>query len=395
MSAPRLPPSRIVAPLSALAFISLGLPDGLLGVAWPTMRTSFGVRIDALGALLAAATAGYVVSSFSSGRLLRRLNLGSVLAVSCLLTACALLGYAASAAWLGVLGLAAVLGLGAGAIDAGLNTYVATYYSARMLNWLHACFGVGAATGPLIMTAVLRSGSSWRRGYLIVGLAQVALAVCFALMSRAWPRADGTAHEAARAGVATMRETLALPAAWLGMAVFVAYAGLEASIGAWTYTLLTEGRRMSPADAGLLASLFWGGMTAGRLLAAAGGGLVEVHRMLRWTVLLAGVGTVIVVAGMGAAATGFGLLLAGVACGPIFPSLIATTPGRVGPAHAANAVGFEIAASALGLALVPGIVGLTAARMGMETIARLFALLAGILVVTSRLLDRPSQAAPR
>ncbi len=376
-----------------MAFISLGLPDGLLGVAWPSMRTSFNVSIESLGALLAAATAGYVVSSFSSGRLLRRVNLGVVLAASCLLTACALLGYAASARWLAVLGLAAVLGLGAGAIDAGLNTYVATFYSARMLNWLHACFGIGAASGPLIMTAVLRNGSSWRTGYLIVGIAQVALAACFALTSRAWPRAEGASHEAARSEAATMGATLALPAAWLGMAVFVAYAGLEASIGAWTYTLLTEGRGMPPADAGLLASLFWGGMTAGRLLAAAGGGLVAVHHMLRATMLLAGTGTIIVVAGMGAAATGVGLLLAGVACGPIFPSLIATTPGRVGPAHAANAVGFEIAASALGLALVPGIVGVAGAHYGMETIARLFVLLAGILIVTYRLLDKRSPAA--
>lgn len=372
-----------------MAFISLGLPDGLLGVAWPTMRASLNVSIESLGGLLAAATAGYVVSSFSSGRLLRRVNMGAVLAGSCLLTACALLGYAGSERWLLVLGLAAVLGLGAGAIDAGLNTYVATYYSARMLNWLHACFGVGAASGPLIMTAVLRSGSSWRTGYLIVGIAQVALAVCFALTARAWPRADGALHAASMSEAASMRATLALPAAWLGMAVFVAYAGLEASIGAWTYTLLTEGRGMPPGDAGLLASLFWGGMTAGRLLAAAGGGLVAAHHLLRATMLLAGAGTLIVVAGMGAAATGIGLLLAGVACGPIFPSLIASTPGRVGAAHAANAVGFEIAASALGLALVPGIVGVAGARFGMETIARLFVLLAGILIVTYRLLDRP------
>src|SRR4051794_35114804 len=144
--------TRLVPPLAAIAFVSLGLPDGLLGVAWPSMHEFFGVELDALGALLIATTTGYVVSSFSSGRLLRRSNLGTVLAGSCLLTASGLLGYASARHWLPVLALGSVLGLGAGAIDAALNTYVATHHSARMLNWLHACFGVGAASGPLIMT---------------------------------------------------------------------------------------------------------------------------------------------------------------------------------------------------------------------------------------------------
>jgi fucose permease len=155
--------TRVVPVLAALAFVSLGLPDGLLGVAWPSIRASFGLELDALGALLIAATIGYVASSFSSGHLLGRLNLGTVLAVSCGLTAAALLGYASAASWLAMLALGAVLGLGSGAIDAALNTYVATHHGPRMLNWLHACFGVGAASGPLIMTAVLESGSSWRR----------------------------------------------------------------------------------------------------------------------------------------------------------------------------------------------------------------------------------------
>ena len=182
---------RLVPVLAALAFVSLGLPDGLLGVAWPSIRASFGLELDALGALLVAATTGYVASSFSSGHLLGRINLGTVLAVSCGLTATALLGYASASAWLVVLALGAVLGLGSGAIDAALNTYVATHHGPRMLNWLHACFGVGAASGPLVMTAVLESGSTWRRGYAIVGLAQLALAGCFVVTFRSWPRSDG------------------------------------------------------------------------------------------------------------------------------------------------------------------------------------------------------------
>jgi fucose permease len=387
--------TRLVAPLAALAFISLGLPDGLLGVAWPSMRAFFGVELQALGALLVATTAGYVVSSFSSGRLLRRLNLGTVLAASCLLTASGLLGYAAASHWPVVLALGVVLGVGAGAIDAALNTYVATHYGARMLNWLHACFGVGAASGPLVMTAVLQRGSSWQRGYAIVGVAQIALATCFAVTFRSWPRSDGLAPATDRHDSASMIATLNVPAAWLGMAVFIAYAGVEASIGAWTYTLLTEARHMATVEAGLLASLFWGGITAGRLLAAMAGGMVEVHVMLRIALWSVAVGVALIWADAGVVVTGAGLLIAGIACGPIFPSLIATTPGRVGSSHSANAVGFEIAASAVGLSVVPAIVGVAAATFGLATIARLFVVLAVLLLLAYRVLERlPPPAAP-
>lgn len=358
------------------------------------MRSSFGVRLQDLGVLLAAATGGYVASSFSSGRLLRRVSLGAVLAGSCLLTGGALLGYAAASRWLAVMTLAVFLGVGAGAIDAGLNTYVATRYSAGVLNALHGCFGIGAASGPLIMTAVLRRGISWRAGYALVGAAQLGLAACFVLTRRAWPAAEPPRGSGAGRHGESLGATLRLPAAWLGMAVFVAYAGLEASIGAWTFTLLTEGRRLATAPAGLLASLFWGGMTAGRMLAAAAGGRLADARLLRLVLLLATLGTVLILAGRGPLIVGAGLLLAGLACGPVFPTLIAATPARVGTAHAANAVGFQIAASALGLSIIPGLVGGAAAAWGVGVIARLFVGLAGLLLAIHAILERRGPAAP-
>ncbi len=380
--------TRLVPVLAALAFVSLGLPDGLLGVAWPSIRASFGLELDALGALLVAATTGYVASSFSSGHLLGRLNLGTVLAVSCGLTAAALLGYASSASWLAMLALGAVLGLGSGAIDAALNTYVATHHGPRMLNWLHACFGVGAASGPLIMTAVLESGSSWRRGYAIVGLAQLALAACFVVTFRSWPRSDGGATAEHTTSETTM-STLRVRGAWLGIAAFFVYSGVEASIGAWTYTLLTEGRRMAPVEAGLIVSLYWGSLTAGRLLAAVAGGLVGVETMVRIAVWGVAAGMTMVWLNAGAAWTSLGVLAAGLASGPIFPSLVATTPARLGPRHAANAVGFQIAASAIGLSVLPGLVGVAADTFGVEAIARLTAALAFLLVIVYRMLDAP------
>lgn len=380
--------TRLVPVLAALAFVSLGLPDGLVGVAWPSIRASFGLELDALGVLLVAATIGYVASSFSSGRLLAHLNLGTVLAVSCGLTAAGLLGYATAPSFPAMVALGVLLGLGAGAIDAALNTYVASHHGPRMLNWLHACFGVGAASGPLVMTAVLESGSSWRRGYAIVGTAQVALAGCFILTARSWPRSGGADPASGGAGSATTLATLRVPGTWLGIATFFIYSGVEASIGAWTYTLLTEGRGAAPVEAGVIASLYWGSLTAGRLLAAIGGGLVHVEVMLRIALWCVTLGVALVSLNVSVMWTSAGILLAGCGSGPIFPSLVATTPARLGPQHAANAVGFQIAASAIGLSVLPGLVGVAADSLGMEAIARLYVIQALLLVAVYRLLNR-------
>jgi fucose permease len=370
---------RLLPPLAGLAFISLGLPDGLLGVAWPSIRSFFGLELDALGALLIVTTAGYVTSSFSSGRLLRRMNLGTVLAASCALTGAGLLGYANATWWPVMLALGSVLGLGAGAIDAALNTYAALHLGPRALNWLHACYGAGAATGPVIMTAVMHAGHAWQRGYVIVGGAQLALAAAFTLTAGWWPRTGGTSRGSGEGAPAPMRATLHVPAVWLGIATFFVYTGVEASIGAWTYTLLTEGRGVSPEQAGFIASLFWGSLTAGRILAGTAGGAVQVPTLLR--VALSGVtlGTAIVWLHAGLVWTVIGVALAGCACGPVFPLLVATTPARLGKAHAANAVGFQIAAAAVGLAMLPGGVGLAATAWGIEAIALLCVLFSVLL----------------
>lgn len=378
-----------LALLSGLAFISLGLPDGLLGVAWPSIRAFFGLDLDAVAALLAATTTGYITSSFSSGRLLRHLNVGLVLSASCALTAIALLGYAAASAWPLVIALGVVLGLGSGAVDSSLNTYAATQHGPRTLNWLHACYGVGAASGPLIMTAVLTMALPWQRGYNIVGLSQLLLAVGFAATFRWWHRGDAneTSAKETRKLSASIPATLQLAGARLGILAFVVYAGVEGSLGIWTYTLLTESRGVPPAEAGGAVSLFWGSLTGGRLLAAAAGGRVAPGPMLALS--LAGVvcGTALVWLDLTTMTTFAGVVLAGLACGPIFPTLVATTPARVGPAHAANAVGFQIAAAALGLALLPGAIGIAADALGIELIATLFLVLASILMIVYKLLD--------
>jgi fucose permease len=361
--------------LAYLGFISLGLPDGLLGIAWPSIRASFALPVDALGALLVMFTAGYLVSSFSSGRVLARTGVGALLALSCLATSVSLIGYALAPAWWVMLALAVLSGIGAGAIDAGLNTYAATEFSPRVVNWLHACYGIGATAGPVVMTSVLMSGRSWQSGYAIVGLWQLLLAACFAVTRKRWhSKKKETARQESDDSSASARAvpalaTLRLRAAWLSIAVFFVYAGIEASAGAWAYTLLTESRGVEMGAAGIWVSAYWGGLMAGRMLAGAIIGYSSVERLMRFAILGAAGGALLVWLNAADAITLAGLVLIGLALAPVFPSLIATTPARLGPRHTANAVGFQIAAAVLGASLVPAAIGVLAGSLGLEAIA--------------------------
>ncbi|MGH9940843.1 MAG: MFS transporter [Pyrinomonadaceae bacterium] len=381
----------LLVALAYLAFVSLGLPDGLLGVAWPSIRASFGLPLDALGALLVMFTAGYLVSSFSGGRLLARTGAGLLLALSCLVTAASLLGYALAPDWWLMVALGLLAGLGAGAIDAGLNTYAATHFSARTVNWLHACYGVGATLGPLIMTGVLDAGRPWRWGYALVGVWQLLLAACFGLTRKRW--ADGaadTAHgakELVPSRAASHARTLRLPAAWLSVAVFFLYTGIEAAAGAWTYSLFTEARSVSAATAGLWVSIYYGSLTAGRFLSGVIVGFAPVRLVLRLCIVGIAMGAALIWLNLDGALNLAGLALMGFASAPIFPSLIAGTPARLGDAHTANGIGFQIAAAVLGQSLLPGLVGLLAGRLGLEVVGPSLLAAALLLLLTYEALE--------
>ncbi|HMV84332.1 MAG TPA: MFS transporter [Blastocatellia bacterium] len=352
-----------------LGFVSIGLPDGLLGVAWPSMRRRFGLPLDALGSLLVMYTAGYLISSFGSGRMLARVSVGTLLALSCLATGVSLLGYATTGRWGMVMGLGTLAGLGAGAIDAGLNTYAATHFSARMVNWLHAFYGVGALSGPLLMTAVLNAGRSWQVGYAVVGAGQLALAACFGLTQRRW--SDNRPQTASATGAdrhATLWETLRSPVTWLSVAIFFVYAGIEASAGAWAYSLFTESRGASAMLAGTWVSIYWGALTAGRVLSALLAGAITVRRLILGCIIGQAVGAALLWSNPAPIVGFLGLALVGLASAPIFPSLIAATPEHFHKKHVGNAVGFQIAAAVLGQSLLPASVGFLARQFGLEIV---------------------------
>jgi fucose permease len=360
----------VLVALMFIGFISLGLPDGLLGVAWPSIARSRGVGLDALGTLLMASSAGYLTASVFSGRLLARLGVGVLLAASCAATALSLLGFAAAPSWWLLLPIALLLGAGGGAIDAGLNTYAAATSSPRVLTWLHAFFGVGATAGPAIMTALLSAERPWQFGYLLVGGGQLALAACFALTRRRWDAAEHHAIDMhGSANGASLRSTLRLPAVWLSAAVFAVYTGFEVTVGQWSYSLFTVGRGVNPTVAGTWISLYWFGLTAGRFLV----GLIA-DRVRPATLLWAGsagafAGALLVGLVPAAWASVAGLILVGFSLAPIFPALIATTADRVGRSFAANTIGIQVACAGAGAALIPWAIGRGVAAAGPSFIA--------------------------
>jgi fucose permease len=350
--------------LASLGFVSLGLPEGLLGVAWPSIRATFGLPLDALGLLLATFATGYFVSSAASGGVLARFGVGSTLAASCALTGTCLFGYALSPAWVSMVALGGVLGLGAGTIDASLNTYAAVQHGPRVLNWMHAAFGIGAAVGPLLMTAVLALGLSWSIGYIAVGAAQLVLAGGYAALRRQLQVNTPGQGPAQRS---QLQELLRMPIVWVILALFFAYVGVEVVAGQWSYSLFTQSRGMPAALAGVIVSAYWASLTGGRLLFGLLVNRIGVDSLLRGC-SLAIIGAAIVLWANLPVVSPLALAIIGLAAAPIFPCLIADTPRRLGDSHTANAVGLQVAAAVLGGAVIPGASGALAARVGLEII---------------------------
>ena len=354
-------------PVAFLAFVSLGLPDGVLGVAWPSLRRSFDRPLDHLGAILLAMMAGYLFSSFCTGLLVARLGVGRLLLASGLLVAASAAAWAATPVWPPVVLGAVASGLGAGAIDAGINAFAAARFTPRLITWLHACWGLGAMLGPMGMTAALASGLGWRGGYAGLAACLLALALCFHLTRGLWNTpAPGGATSSLPVG--SLRGALRLPRVRAGAAVFFLYTGIEASAGQWAYTLLTESRGMSPQAAGLAASVYWGSIFAGRIGFGALAHHVPPALLLRLSIAAAPLLALALWLTRGPAAafaalSGLGLLLS-----PVFPLLIAATPARVGEAHAAHAIGFQVAAATLGAGTLPAAAGVVMRRAGLEAL---------------------------
>lgn len=380
--------SRWLLAVIYLGFVSLGLPDGALGVAWPAIYPDLGLAVGLAGTITLVVTLLSGASGFASGHIIGRLRTGPVVLVSCALTGSALvaIGRADGFAWLLV--AAVPLGLGAGAVDAGLNSYVARHYSGRHMNWLHACWGVGATAGPLVMAQALATAGGWRAGYLRLGCAQLALAVLFFLTLRLWDRVPtrSTTH-AASAALRTPALGAATFAGWFAPAIFALYTAVEFTAGLWAGTILVVGRGLTAELAATLTASYYAAITIGRI----GVGFV----VERWgNRRLVAVGTVLALAGAllfaittSPAAAAIALGLIGLGLAPVYPCLMHEVPRRFAPEAASIVIGRQSGAAALGAAVLPAAAGLLVET---HLAALPWVLVAGIviLIASIRRLDR-------
>jgi fucose permease len=396
------PPRALLVAIAFLSYVAIGLPGGVLGVAWPSIRASFALSLDAIGALFLAHTAGYLISGYSNGWLVSRLGIGRFMTLSGVVGGLGILGYVLSPGWGAMVLCGLVAGLGTGGIDAGMNTYFAANHSPSLMNWLHACFGLGAALGPTITTAVLGSGNSWRWSYVVAAASLGLTALCFALTGRAWRLQVEPPGKSTAAGIGSFPEhtraldTLRLPAAWLGIVLFFVFTGLESSGGQWPYTLFTEARSIEPAVAGFWVSAYWASLTAGRILFGIAASRVGIVTLLRVAMLGSVCGAALIWWNSTDIRASFlGLALLGFALAPIFPLSISNTPRQIGARHAPNAIGFQVAAASLGIAALPGLAGFLAERRGLEIIGPFLLALAVIMLVLHEAFVHLRVPAPR
>ena len=371
--------------LAFVGFISLGMPDMLLGVAWPSMRVDFQAQLSAAGALILAGTAGYTLSALAAVSIMRVINLGMLLSLSALVTALGLLAYLLTP-WFPVMVLIGlVAGFGGGAIDVALNQYVMDNHSERLMQWLHASFGAGVTAGPVLVAMALASEGGWRLGYAVVGGGMVLLSGLFLMTRRVWP---ALSIQAAEHVTMPWHQSIRQLAVFIQILMFMVYTGCELAVGVWAFVLMTEGRGVSIVTAGFWVSAYWGGLTLARILM---GGLI--HRLNHWRLLALSLGISLLAAVIWAwnPHPTLGLLAVafmGVGFGPIYPGLMSATRVRVGELHAARTVSLQVGLAVIGAGVLSGLVGLVAEFLGVASIPYVIAGLVASMILLEALQRR-------
>lgn len=377
-------PTAYLLCIAYLGFISLGLPDPIAGVAWPSARDHFSLHQSEFGLVFIALSCGYCASGFFGGSLTHAMGLGNLLWISSALVGLGMLGFSLAPTWPLFVSFAVVWGLGSGGIDTGLNAYTSHHFSAKHVNWMHACYSVGATLGPLIMTVMLHWGL-WRGGYAIVGGLLFVMTVLFIVTRDRWndSTVDANGDNILRIGLLA---TLRVPLVWMQIVLFFIYVGLEFTVGQWTFTILTESRHF-PADiAGPLASTYYASIGVGRIAAGIITMRVGLDTLLRYASVTALVGTALFSIPAPAVVGCIGLMLIGLGLAPMFPCFMARTPERLGTENAIHAVGFQASAGMIGGAVMPGLAGVLSDSFGLESVTYFTALLAVLLLATHELI---------
>lgn len=417
-----------------LTFISLGLPDSLLGTAWPVMHVELAAPVAAQSIISIIISCCTIVSSLLTARLVHKLGTGKLTTLSVALTAGAILGFSTTNAFWQLCLIAIPYGLGAGAIDSALNNYVALNYGARHMSWLHCCWGIGASVGPLVMGWALAGPLSWHGGYLAVGAMQAVITAALFLSLPLWrstdvPAEDEKAAERADAhmnapddadGLRTAaqsegaseasaaenprrdaqperplanRELLKLPGARAAIGSFGCYCALEGSIGLWIASYLVMARGIGTAEAASIVAQFYMGITIDRLASGFAAQWLTSERQIQIGQALIALGLVGLVVLDGALAAGASVLLMGLGCAPIYPSIVALTPKRFGERASQGLVSLQMACAYAGSMLVPPVFGIVAGTGGAAFIPAMVAMLLAVNTVLSQRATRLTENA--
>lgn len=373
-----------------IAFISLGLPDSLLGSAWPVMHEGLGVPVSYAGAVTMIIAGGTIVSSLSSDRLTRKFGTGLVTAVSVLMTALALFGFSVSGEFWMLCLWAIPYGLGAGAVDAALNNYVALHYASRHMSWLHCFWGVGASISPYIMSFALAGGHGWSSGYRYVSIIQIVLSVCLFASLPLWKQSHTQkTEEKVEARALSFGQMLKIPGVVSVLILFFGYCALEQTTGLWASSYLVDYRDVSAETAAQFASLFFLGVTFGRFLCGFVADRLGDRTLIRVGILTAAVGVVLVLLPVQADLPALaGLIIIGFGCAPIYPSIIHATPFNFGKENSQAIIGIQMASAYVGATFMPPLFGVVASYVGIWLYPLYLMVFAVLMLILSESLNR-------
>ena len=348
-----------------LAFISLGLPDSLLGSAWPSMYQSMGSTISGAGTLAMLISACTIISSLLADRMIHKFGTHAVTTVSVGMTATALFGFASCTSYLQLALWCIPYGLGAGAVDSALNNFVALHYSSRHMSWLHCMWGVGASLGPWIMGLCLSSGRGWPSGYRFIGILQIILTLILILSMPLWKQKMEAQETDTEHKVLSLTEAISLPKAKAIMTAFLCYCGLEMTAGLWAASWLVSEKGVSPETAASFAAFFYVGITVGRAVS----GFISEHfgdqKMIRLGEGIILTGIIMLIISGNSPLSKTGLIVIGLGCAPVYPSIIHSTPARFGKEHSQSLVGIQMASAYIGSTFAPKVFAVLSDFTGM------------------------------
>lgn len=370
-----------------LAFISLGLPDSMLGAAWPTIRTDLSVPTAGAGLISMIISGGTIISSILSGKLIQKLGTGKLTLISVFMTFMALLGFSFSQNYVWLCLVAIPMGLGAGAVDAALNNFVASHFSARHMSWLHCFWGIGATAGPIMISAAISQNGSWQKGYLSVAIIQICLVIILLFSLPLW-RLFAARGQEDMIEENESPKLFRLPGIRSALLGFFCYCALEATAGLWGASYLVQAKGVSAVVAAGWISMYYLGITIGRLI----NGFITAKWsnpvLIRSGQFIIGIGAILLLISNQTYVNLLGLILIGMGCAPIFPSMLHETPVRFGKNNSSKLMGIQMAFAYIGTTLVPPAIGALFGVVGIQSYPLFILVLLIVMVVSSEKINK-------